>query len=437
MGRSVDWARRNIGRARPAVWLAVVGMAAVLVGSWLWPVGNIGDRWIDVQVYRGAVEWMLGGHDLYDFAIPDVNGPVTFLYPPFAALLAVPATWLSLGSEITAWTVFQLAMSGLLVWLLLREASGAARPARRSLLVPVAAWALLAFSRPVLMGFNLGQVSLFVTALVVADVLLLPPKWRGVLVGIAGAIKLTPLFLIAFFLASRQRRAAATAAATFLAAAVAGFVALPAESVSYWTRIVFDSTRVPSFGSQRNLSLLGTMTFWGAPEQWVRLLWLALGLAVALVCLWRASRHHARGEEAAALIVAGMATTVLSPVAWDHFYVWLPLAGLYMTMSQPAWARRAGWALLIATSFVSPIWPTETTPAGLAPLGLVPLMLALAVMVAGLPRREACGMQGDPEPQLRGSEPSQMGTVRQPECSDIETEEGQLGAVPARPGAAP
>lgn len=395
MGVAVERAIRGIGRVRPGVWLTIVGIAVLLAGSWLWPVTSIGDRWIDIRVYRGAVDWMLAGHDLYSFAIPDINGPVTFLYPPFAAVLAIPATWLSLGAEITAWTVSQIAMSGLLVWLLLRDAAGAGRWVGRSLLVPVAAWALFAFSGPVLIGLNLGQVSLFVTTLAVADVLLLPPKWRGSLIGIAGAIKLTPLFFIAFFLASRQRRAAATAAATFLAATVVGFLALPAESVAYWTRIVFDSSRVPSFGSQRNLSMLGTMTFWGVPEQWVKPVWLLAGATVAIICLSRAARHHARGEQAAALVVTGLATAVLSPVAWEHFYVWLPLAGLYLALSDSAWARWAGWALLVATSLVSPIWPTETSPAAMAHLGLAPLMLGLTVMVAGLPSRAAhAGTQG-------------------------------------------
>ena len=49
----------------------------------------------DLRVYRGAVLWWLQGEPLYSFALgPGMKG---YTYPPFAAVLLVPLTWLPDG----------------------------------------------------------------------------------------------------------------------------------------------------------------------------------------------------------------------------------------------------------------------------------------------------------------------------------------------------
>src|SRR3712207_3564606 len=47
----------------------------------------------DLRVYRGAVLWWLEGEPLYSFALEGKG----FTYPPFAAALLVPLTWLPVG----------------------------------------------------------------------------------------------------------------------------------------------------------------------------------------------------------------------------------------------------------------------------------------------------------------------------------------------------
>ena len=49
------------------------------------------DRLADLQVYRGAVLWAQAGHPLYDYAAQ--NGD-PFTYPPFAAVVFWPISWL-------------------------------------------------------------------------------------------------------------------------------------------------------------------------------------------------------------------------------------------------------------------------------------------------------------------------------------------------------
>jgi alpha-1,2-mannosyltransferase len=79
---------------------------------------------------------------------------------------------------------------------------------------------------PVRTTLALGQINIVLMALVAFD-LLLPSTWftvagrtvgwpRGVLTGIAAAIKLTPLVFLLYFLARRDLRGAVSLAGSFL-----------------------------------------------------------------------------------------------------------------------------------------------------------------------------------------------------------------------------
>ncbi len=383
-----------------ATTLTVLGLAALVV--WLAPADRLGVSSLDLRVYRGAAEAMLAGRDLYGFGIADVNGAATFLYPPFAALLAVPTTWLPLGSVITAWLIVQFALAAIVVGTLLWYSGRARCRGLADVTSVVGVGALFVFSRPVMMGLHLGQVSLLVTTLVVIDLLLLPRRWQGILIGIAGAIKLTPLFFVVFLLGCRRWRAAAAAIATFLAASVVGFLLLPAESATYWTTVVFDSGRVPGFNSERNLGLLGVLTFWSEQAAWVKPLWILAGAALAAAALGRAVRHHRRGERVEAVVVVGLGATVLSPVAWDHFYVWLVVAALHLALGNSRF-RPMGWGLVAAVSLASPIWPAALFPPGFVHLAVIPCLAATTLMVVGLPaghERSGASLPTRAEPEL-------------------------------------
>ncbi|GAA5156562.1 MULTISPECIES: glycosyltransferase 87 family protein [Amycolatopsis] len=73
----------------------------------------------------------------------------------------------------------------------------------------------LVWLEPVHSTFDFGQVNLLLMGLVTADVLLARRRARGTGVGLAAAIKLTPLAFLLFFLVRRDHRALGTAIATF------------------------------------------------------------------------------------------------------------------------------------------------------------------------------------------------------------------------------
>ncbi|MFG2005081.1 glycosyltransferase family 87 protein [Spirillospora sp. NPDC048911] len=68
---------------------------------------------------------------------------------------------------------------------------------------------LLLLSVPLQSGLRFGQVSVFLVVLAFADAAgLVPARWRGVAIGLAGAIKLTPLIFVPYLLVIGERRAA-------------------------------------------------------------------------------------------------------------------------------------------------------------------------------------------------------------------------------------
>lgn len=381
--RSRVWAA---ARQDPARSLFAAAAVAALVATCLIPTAR--RLPLDFRVYRGAAETLLAGGNLYSFFVPDIAGSATFLYPPFAALLVVPTLLIPAGPAATAWTLAHFGFAAVLVCLLVRDAGWQPHGTPISRMLPVAGlWTGVACSGPLLSGVENGQVSVLIVTLVMVDLLLLPPKWRGVLVGVAAAIKLTPILIVGYLVVSRQWRTAWTAAGSFAAAGLAGLLLAPAESIAYWTQVVFDSSRVPSIDSERNLSIFGAMRFWFGSADWVRPAWTIAAAVTAAAAMWAAARHHRRGETAAAVLVICMATAAVSPVAWSHYLLWLPLVGVYLALSSARWQRRAGVLLLVSCFALSPIWPIDGAPWWWACAGVVPVAVAAAVCVAGLPGR--------------------------------------------------
>ncbi|MGC3995219.1 MAG: glycosyltransferase 87 family protein [Propionicimonas sp.] len=377
------------GRTTRRLHAVLVGAVVVGVVGAAFPAPWPDTGWLDLRVYRAAIDAALSGGSLYDVALPDPgSAPAPFLYPPFAALLGAPFSVLPLGSAATIWALCQLAMAGLLVGVLARSQGwpGAVRSIGTALTAGLV-WVLFVGSRPVLAGVLLGQVSLLVTTLVVIDLMALPPRWKGVLVGLAGAVKLTPMVFLAYFLVTRQWRAAVNALVAFLAATALGFAVWPADSLRYWTSVILDAARVPGLGAQTNLSLVGQLRFWGVPDAFVLPAWVALGAVVLTLALRQAARRHVAGDEASALLTMGAASALVSPVAWDHYQVWLPLAAVLLVFSRGRGIRAGGWTLLVALGVLSPLWPEPIGPLDVPVLGLFPVVLALWISLGGLPLR--------------------------------------------------
>ena len=67
-------------------------------------------------------------------------------------------------------------------------------------------------SEPVVRNLILGQINIVLMLMVVVDLLVLPPRWRGVLIGIATGVKLVPGAFVLLYVLRRDLRAVVRAA---------------------------------------------------------------------------------------------------------------------------------------------------------------------------------------------------------------------------------
>src|SRR5690349_575448 len=314
---------------RVALPLAAVLCLAQVVVLAIWPDAHL--LMIDLQVYRAGGEAVLAGRPLYDGG---VLLDLPFVYPPFAALVFVPLTVLPLPALKLLWTAAGVA---LVVFVVRRSAAmlgWAPGPAVTTLLVAV----LLALD-PIRTTFYLGQINVVLLAVVLADLTGRPEsRWRGVGVGVAAALKLTPLLFVVYLLLTGRRRAAATALATFAAAVGLGFLLDPADSAVYWLDGTFAAAdRISPVAGLSNHALAGLLARAGTPPAaaLVAMAVLAVaGLAVAV-------RAHRRGDELLALTLCGLLAAADAPFAWSHHFVWFAPLVVLLAHHGAAGDRRA------------------------------------------------------------------------------------------------
>ncbi|MEV7225852.1 glycosyltransferase 87 family protein [Polymorphospora sp. NPDC051019] len=344
------------------LWTVFALVAAVSIGLVL----RRPDHLSDLYIYRGALADLLAGRPLYEYEAAN-GGP--FTYPPFAALVLWPVAVLSAPVLEVTWlllTVAAVIAVAVPVGRVLATAPSGASTGRFSGPLVVAATAtVLMLSAPVQSNLRFGQVSIFIVLAALLDGMrIVPSRWRGVLVGVAAAVKLTPLLFVAYFLAARRYRDAARATAAFLACAAVAAVVLPGESWTYWAGTVAQTSRIGDLASLGNQSVHGMLMRIGLPPATLPFVWAALVAAICLVALWRARQLTADGRPGHAAVLVGCATVAASPVSWTHHQIWPVLAGMLLIGSTGV-ARRVAGAALLLTMVVSlgvALGPVSTRP---------------------------------------------------------------------------
>ncbi|MFG2941841.1 glycosyltransferase 87 family protein [Streptomyces sp. NPDC048282] len=283
----------------------------------------------DLLVYRAEGEAVVHGGDLYGFTVTEWRLPAT--YPPFAAVLFVPTTWI----PVPALKVAFLAGNALL---LARLVALSARLAGRPLPLPAlcAATALALWLEPVFQTLLFGQINLAVACLVLWD-LTRPPgaRAKGLALGIAAGVKLTPAIFIAYLFLTARRKEAGVATASFLGTALLGALLLPSATADFWTRRLFETDRVGKAWIVDNQSLQGLIARASGTETpgpaWVLP---AAGLAAA--GLWLATRaRHGDGDRWGIPLTAFTALLVC-PISWSHHWVWcVPLLAVLLAAGRP------------------------------------------------------------------------------------------------------
>ena len=334
--RPPDPGRRHGGISGWAVWWIFTLLAIAALGYTTWRALGSTPYHIDVDVYRMAAQAWREGRPLYgeDWFQTQIDGTVLpFTYPPIAAVLFAPLTWVSLGTATAALTVLStlllvvsitIVLAGLGVRFGQHPDCGPAWWHRGVVAVAIVAASIWLDAEPIWANFDFGQVNAVLMTLVIADCVPRRTHWpRGALLGVAVALKLTPAVFLLYFLLRRDRRAAVTTVASFLAATLVGFVMAWSDSWQYWTHTVSDTDRIGGASLNTNQNLAGALARLPLDDQVRSVLWLAGCLLVLAAMWWAARRVLAAGEPILALVCVALFGLVVSPVSWSHHWVWM------------------------------------------------------------------------------------------------------------------
>ena len=334
----------------PARWWWVAGGVCVVVAMvlpFVW--GHTG---ADLKVYRlGGSAILDDPSTLYTARLGDISMP--FTYPLFGGLVMVPVSLLPWPIAYAASIAASLVALVAIWWLSLRKLLGGPHPA---VLVAAAAGSLLI--EPVQETLSYGQINVILCAIILYDVLDAKHRGRGIWLGIAAGIKLTPLVFFGLLLVTKQWRALLHACTAFAATVAIGFLLAPRTALDYWTDMVSDTSRIGGLAYSGNQSwngflirVTGDLAGGGRVWQIVVLITVVAGLYLTRL-LWR------RGEQLAAVCVCALIGLLCSPVSWSHHWVWaVPLGVSLLTATQvgrryPIPTAATWFALFI----LAPIW---------------------------------------------------------------------------------
>jgi uncharacterized membrane protein len=380
--------REPASRARLALWLGVTAVVALWQGSGF--VRSL--RPARYQIVDFFQEWasarnLLHGHPLYqrqELALKrylDLERPPGSYFneissrPPSAVLLAVPLALLDYPDALLVWNLISLAALALTLGMLTRQLD-----LRVGLETLLPLTTLLLLCSPFRQHINQGQPNLVLLALMVGCWSAWRsgwPKLAGALLGLATVLKLFPAFLLVFFVVRRQWPVVTGCllAALILTGGTVLVVGLESYQ-SYWVDAL--GYLAPLRNLWWNYSLAGQAgrffnpirflqediaPLWRSPElaDWsARLAGLLVTALVAGVA-WRARGVEAE-DRALALGFVGM--LLVSPVCWDHYFVFLlfPLA-------------------------VSPLVPRKTQDAASPSSWLLRALLCVCLVVLWFPPR--------------------------------------------------
>jgi alpha-1,2-mannosyltransferase len=326
--------------------LAVAGYALLVHASpqYYW-------QQIDAAVYRDdGIAVRNQPTMLYALKLGPAKLP--FIYTPFAALLFAAGSGVSFATWQVGLAVLTIGLLPVVTYLSLGLAGRPAGLARAAAAFAIAAVGL--WLEPVAMTLFYGQINLVLLALVVGD-LALPDriKGKGIGIGLATGIKLTPFVFIPYLLFTRRVKAAAVGALTFAVTVGLGFVLLPHASAAYW------GGQFARLGSDHfhldNQSLNGVILRLTHAGPHAHAYWQVAAVVVGVAGLATSILASRRGHELLGLVACAATGLLASPISWSHHYVYV-VPALVLAAYGP---RRLGYRILGAALVVGLFgwWP--------------------------------------------------------------------------------
>jgi alpha-1,2-mannosyltransferase len=209
---------------------------------------------------------------------------------------------------------------------------------------------------PVRETLGFGQVNLMLCALILYD--LLGPKTRagrGIWVGLAAGVKLTPLVFFGLLVVTRQWKALAYASGSFAITVLIGFATTPQGAKEYWTSLVVETTRIGGLAFSSNQSWNAFLIRLTGDLDGGGVVWLLLVAATISGGLWLTWKLWFKGERLAAVSVTALVGLLCSPVSWSHHWVWAIPLGVAVIARLTKYKVAFG-VLWFGVFAVAPIW---------------------------------------------------------------------------------
>jgi alpha-1,2-mannosyltransferase len=360
--------------------LAIAGIIAfaVILGSYLAYLAIHPYHWtldpVDLGVYRSGGLIVRHVRPWYNphLAAPLYDWPgyqnlhLKFTYPPFAAVVFAVVSlipWRVLPALSVAVNITALLAALRFTFGGLGYRRGLTRLGATMLTAAAVFW-----TEPVIRTLYLGQVNLVLMALIIWDLCQPDTRrsgasrwWKGAAVGVAAGIKLVPLIFIPYLLLTRRFRAAAAACAAFATTVAAGFAAAPADSARWWLGgLFFNGSRTGFVGWEGNQSLRALLTRLAGSVGGAEPVWLAAALVTAIAGLACAALLDRAGHPLPGLLACALTGLLISPVSWDHHWVWIvpgvAVAAAYAVRAA-RWRAAGYWAAAAAMLIVYGAWP--------------------------------------------------------------------------------
>jgi len=320
-------------------------------------------RQYDLRVYVMGAHHVLDGR-LYTVTLP-VKPYLPFTYPPFAAMFFWPLAPLPFPVAKMIWSLINVTALTCFIAVAVR----AIRPELSKATMWRAALFLSGFAfwlEPIRLNFHFGQINIVLGLLVLAD-LTMPISVRGrtvprgLLVGVAAAIKLIPLIYVLYLFCTRQLRAALTATVTFVTVTLLAAIVNPKVSWAFWTRYATDAKRVGTVYYMSNQSLRGTLDRLSHRELSASLT-TAIAAVVFVAGLALAVAAYRRSSVVLSIVITATTGILVSPISWSHHLVWIIPILLWLVLAddRPRFGRIV--ALVAAAIFWwGPIWIPNPT----------------------------------------------------------------------------
>ncbi|WP_211439154.1 alpha-(1-2)-mannopyranosyltransferase MptD [Corynebacterium glutamicum] len=353
--------------------LSVLGIAAGLIANKI-----LIERYnwrIDAAVYREGALALVNGESLYaqPFDMGDISLP--FIYPPIGAILFAPWGYFDFITVELAGNLVVIG-SSLLFLLCLYLVTNAVLSGRDKLLaftIAAISWPIALFAEPVFLNADLGQINILIMALVVMD--LLPIKRRiprGVLIGLAAAIKITPLAMLLYFLVKKDFRGIINAVISLLAFTAIGAVLAWENTKEFFSSTLLNLSAEGDSGVdttfQSNSSIQAMLYRWWTSKADAEasslptILWIVLSLIAVAAIAYLMHQLFSRGLHVEAVMVNAMLMLLISPISWSHHWVWLPLWAVVFFVryrqhrSHPKFLLWSGVILSVMLLMLPPKW---------------------------------------------------------------------------------